>query len=92
MSGDVIGNPEEIMNFAQRLKVFNDLVENNTSQLKGAFNKLGETWKDQEHHKFAAEFEHTMRVIDKFLQISKQHGPFLYRKAKALKEYQDTHR
>ena len=84
----VIADPEEIIKFAQRLRVFNTLLENNTKQLEGQFRELSETWKDREHQKFAREFEHTMRVIHQFNETFKQQEPVLYRKAQILMDFQ----
>jgi len=48
---------------------------------------LGETWRDQEHQKFAQEFEQTVRVLEQFIRTSEQHSPFLLKKAQRLREY-----
>jgi uncharacterized protein YukE len=86
----VVGDPEEIRKFAQRLRIFNTLLENNTSQLENQFRELSETWRDQEHQKFAQEFEHTMRVIHHFNEVFKQQEPLLYKKAELLQAYLDS--
>ena len=57
------------------------------SRLQGQFSRLGDTWRDQEHQKFAQEFEQTMRVIHRFIQVSDQHIPFLLRKAQRVRDY-----
>ncbi len=46
-----------------------------------------ETWRDQEHQKFAQEFEQTVRVLEQFIRTSEQHSPFLLKKAQRLREY-----
>ncbi len=48
---------------------------------------LATTWRDQEHHKFADEFEQTMQVIRRFVEAADQHIPFLLRKADRVEEY-----
>jgi hypothetical protein len=57
------------------------------SRLQGRFNNLGDTWRDQEHIKFAQEFEQTMRVLQQFRRSSEQQIPFLLRKAQRLRDY-----
>jgi hypothetical protein len=48
---------------------------------------LGQTWRDQEHEKFVQEFDQTMQVVNRFLEASSQHIPFLLRKAERVEEY-----
>ena len=57
------------------------------SKLNGEFSRLAETWRDQEHQKFAQEYQQTMRVIERFLQTADQHIPFLLRKADRADEF-----
>jgi len=87
MSLQAIVNPEDLERFARKLKQFNTQLRDSTSQLQGEFRRLGDTWRDQEQQKFAREFEQTMRVIHRFLQVSDQHIPFLLRKAQRAREY-----
>ena len=87
MSSQVIVNPEELERFARELKEFNSFVRDKTKRLDGQFKRLAETWRDQEHQKFAREFEQTMRTIKNFLQTADPHIPFLQRKAQRAREY-----
>jgi len=48
---------------------------------------LGDTWRDQEHEKFAEEFTQTMHVLGAFVEVADQHIPFLLRKAERVEEY-----
>jgi hypothetical protein len=48
---------------------------------------LGDTWRDQEHEKFAQEFEQTVAVLERFLDSANEHVPFLLRKAERIEEY-----
>jgi WXG100 family type VII secretion target len=82
-----IGDPEELERFARSLKQFNANLNNSMSQLNGQFNHLGSTWRDQEHARFAQEFEQTMRTMRRFIQEAERHIPILQRKAKSLREY-----
>lgn len=83
----VDATPEELRRFAQQLKQFNGDLSQQTVRVQAQFRQLGETWRDQEHARFAKEFEQTMRVIRGFLKISGEHIPFLLRKAQRLEEY-----
>ena len=87
MSTQAIVNPEELEKFAQGLKAFSARLRQDSSRLQGQFRQLGDTWKDQEHRKFAQEFEQTMRTIQHFLQTADEHAPFLIRKAQRAREY-----
>ncbi|MEM3554653.1 MAG: WXG100 family type VII secretion target [Candidatus Micrarchaeaceae archaeon] len=82
-----IANPEDLERFASELKRFNSQLAESMSRLSGQFSRLGDTWRDQEHQKFAQEFEQTMRVLHHFMRTSEQHIPFLLRKAQRLREY-----
>lgn len=87
MSPKAIADPDDLERFARDLKQFNTQLRESTTRLHAQFASLGETWRDQEHQKFAKEFEQTVRVIQHFLQVSDQHIPFLQRKARRLREY-----
>ena len=52
---NVVGNPEELERFARNLKEFNKQLRESMSRLQGQFARLGDTWRDQEHQKFAQE-------------------------------------
>lgn len=82
-----IVDPQELRRFAQDLKRFNDDLHNNLSVLHGRMVALGQTWRDQEHQKFAEEFEQTIRVISRFTEAANEHIPFLLRKAQRVEEY-----
>lgn len=87
MSPQAVANPEELRKFAHDLKQFNGLLRDSMSRLQGQFGNLGETWRDQEHQKFAQEFQQTMRVLHQFMRTADEHIPFLLRKAGRIDEY-----
>ena len=80
-------DPAELRRFAAGLKRFNSELANQMSALHGQLINLGESWRDQEHQKFAEEFVQTMKVMQKFLEASQQHIPFLLRKAERIEDY-----
>ncbi|GIV78342.1 MAG: hypothetical protein KatS3mg050_2741 [Litorilinea sp.] len=82
-----IADPKELERFAAELKRFNGQLAESMSRLDGQFKHLGDTWRDQEHQKFAQEFAQTMRVLNQFMRTSEQHIPYLLRKAQHLHKY-----
>ena len=53
------------------------------SQLQG----LSQSWRDREHEKFSEEFQQTMQVLSRFIEVADEHVPFLIRKADRAEEY-----
>jgi uncharacterized protein YukE len=84
-----IVDPAELRRFAQNLKHFNGELQHQLSVLQGQFAGLGDTWRDQEHDRFAQEFAETMQVLLRFMETSRQHIPYLLRKAERIEEYLD---
>jgi uncharacterized protein YukE len=82
-----IVDPAELRRFAHTLKHFNNEVAHQLSVLQGQFAGLGDTWRDQEHDKFAGKFAETVQVLTRFMEASQQHIPFLLRKADRIDEY-----
>jgi uncharacterized protein YukE len=82
-----IVDPEELRRFARDLKRFNEQLESQMSTLQGRLHGLGQTWRDQEHTKFAEEFEQTMSVLKRFTESSNEHIPFLLKKAQHIENY-----
>jgi uncharacterized protein YukE len=82
-----IVDPGELRRFAASLKRFNGDLRSALAGLHGQLVGLGESWRDQEHDRFRQEFEATMQVIERFLEVSEEHIPFLVRKAERIEEY-----
>jgi uncharacterized protein YukE len=80
-------DPEKVRRFADELQRFNTDLENRLSLLTTRFTALGDTWQDQEQAKFADEFKTAMKALKKFIELSKEHSPFLLRKAQRIEEY-----
>ncbi len=85
-----IADPEDLRRFSAELKQFNSQLRESTGRLQSQFVRLGDTWRDQEHQKFAQEFQQTMRVLAQFMRTADEHIPFLLSKAKWLEEYLRT--
>jgi len=82
-----IVDPGELRRFASDMKHFDGEVSNMMQRLWAQFQSLGDTWRDQEHVRFAQEFQQTMRMLDRFIREAEEHIPFLLRKAQAAEEY-----
>jgi len=82
-------NPDELRRFAMELKRFNTDLKAELSGVHHSFVKLGETWQDQEHAKFAEVFDQMVRALSKFADAADKHIPFLLRKAERIQEYLD---
>ena len=65
-----IVDPAEIRRFAHNLKVFTGDVRGDLSSLHTQLLALGDTWRDQEHDRFIQEFEQTVAVLEKFLEVA----------------------
>ncbi|MDB6059197.1 MAG: WXG-repeat protein [Verrucomicrobiales bacterium] len=84
-------DPEQVRRFAEELKRFNADLQTRMSALQARFGQLSDSWQDQEHLKFAEEFKQTMKTLNKFMELSNQHGPYLLRKAQRIEEYLNQH-
>ncbi len=82
-----IVDPEDLHRFAIDLKRFSGEVQVQVSGIHRQFAKLGETWQDQEHAKFAGEFQHMISVVSKFVTSADEQVPVLLRKAEAIRRY-----
>jgi uncharacterized protein YukE len=82
-----IMDPEQVRRFAEELQRFSRELQARMSSLQGRFSGLSETWQDQEHTKFADEFQQTARTLKKFVELSEQHVPYLLRKAQKVEDY-----
>jgi uncharacterized protein YukE len=82
-----IMDPEQVRRFAEELQRFNRDLQARMSSLQGRFSALSETWQDQEHAKFADEFQQASKALKKFVDLSEHHVPFLLRKAQKVEDY-----
>ena len=80
-------DPDDLHRFAVELRRFSGDVSGRISRINLQFSKLGETWQDQEHAKFAGEFQHMIRVLSKFVTAAEEHVPVLLRKAESIRRY-----
>jgi uncharacterized protein YukE len=80
-------DPAELRRFAQDLRRFTQNLQSQMAVLSGRMTALGQSWRDQEHSKFAEEFESTLKVLNRFTDAAEQHVPFLVKKAEKIEEY-----
>ena len=82
-----IVDPDDLHRFAVELRRFSGQVQEQIASINRQFAKLGETWQDQEHKKFAGEFQHMIMVLTKFVSSSEEQAPVLLRKAESIRRY-----
>ena len=80
-------DPDELRQFAQRLKKFNTELHDRLVSLNNAMNSLSSTWRDQEHKRFSEQFDEHLKLMTRFLELSERHVPYLARKADQIDEY-----
>ena len=80
-------DPGELRRFAHNLKQFNTELQEQLTALHGQLMGLGQSWRDREHDKFSEEFEQTMMVLTRFIEVTDEHVPFLIRKADRAEDY-----
>lgn len=82
-----IVDPEELRRFAAMLRDFNGELQSRLSALSAQMNSLAQTWRDQEHQKFAEEFTQHLRMAARFVEANEEHIPRLLRKAERIEDY-----
>jgi len=80
-------DPEELRQFASSLKKFNTNLRERAMALANQLAALSATWRDQEHKKFAEQFDTNMKVLMRFTEAADQYVPYLMRKAEHIDEY-----
>lgn len=83
----VDATPEHLREFAGELRRFNDDLRDRVSGLQAGFTRLGETWRDQQHERFANLFAETTKALVRFIEAGDQHVPYLTKAAEKLEEY-----
>ncbi|HEY2412247.1 MAG TPA: WXG100 family type VII secretion target [Pirellulaceae bacterium] len=80
-------DPEELRQFAHGLKKFNAQLRERAAALGNQLATLSATWRDQEHKKFADEFETNMKTLLRFTETADEYVPHLLRKAQHIEDY-----
>ncbi len=82
-----IVDPDELRRFARNLDRFNNDLQQQMQVLRGQMKNLGQTWRDQEHDKFLQQFDETMLVMNRFIDVASEQIPVLLRKAERAEDY-----
>ena len=80
-------DPDHLRQFAANLKAFTEEIAQRSASLAGQMNELSQSWRDQQHHKFAGEFTEQLRQLARLVDAAQQHVPYLMRKADQIDTY-----
>jgi uncharacterized protein YukE len=80
-------DPDDLRQFALKLRKFNVDLRERLAALQHDMSALSETWRDQEHKRFAEQFDEHLKLMARFLELSDRHVPYLARKADQIDEY-----
>jgi len=80
-------DPDELARFAASLRRFSDTGRGELTAISRQFSRLGDTWQDEEHERFAAQFDEMVRVLLRFFDEADRQVPVLGRKAEAIRAY-----
>ena len=67
-------DPAELRRFAQDLKRFNAGLLNQMAVIQSRLNDLGQSWRDQEHKKFAEEFDLMLKAQARLAEATEKSG------------------
>jgi len=87
--GKAAVDPDELLRFIAALKRFNDTTRTELGSINRQFQRVGESWQDEEQARFAESFERMVRVVARFVEESEAQVPNLTRKAEAIRSYLD---
>ncbi len=82
-----IVDPEHLRQFAAMLQRFSQGLRESTAALNQAQARLNETWRDQEQRRFSDEFDDQLKLVQKLLEMSDRHVPYLVKKAEMIEQY-----
>ncbi|MBL6724073.1 WXG100 family type VII secretion target [Rubripirellula sp.] len=80
-------DPEHLRQFAGHLHRFAEEMQQQSSSLAAQLNHLEQTWRDEQQRKFAAEFSTQMQQLNRLIQTTEVHIPYLLRKAEQIDAY-----
>ena len=80
-------DPDDVRQFALSLKKFNAELRDRLTSLNSQLHALGMTWRDQEHKRFAEQFEGHTKNLARFVEANDVHVRYLVRKAEQIEEY-----
>lgn len=83
----IIATPQELANFANKLKDHALKVSAERHKLIGGLKALHGTWQDQNYRQFEAELSATMSELDQFVRAANRYADGLEDKARAGKRF-----
>lgn len=75
--GQAIVDPQELRRFASRLRHFSTEVLAQMQTVQRQLQALSASWRDQEHQKFAEEFEQQLTTFARFVESTGEYVPYL---------------
>jgi len=82
-----IGDPEELLSFANALSQYIENINSETGSLNGHFTSLGDTWQDEKRAKFEEDFNALVAQITQFESTCSEYVPYLQTLAARLQDY-----
>jgi uncharacterized protein YukE len=82
-----IVDPEQLRQFAAMLQRYTQTLRETTAALSQAQARLNESWRDQEQRRFSEEFDDQVKLVQKLLDMSERHVPYLVKKAEIVEQY-----
>ncbi|MEO9592801.1 WXG100 family type VII secretion target [Rhodopirellula bahusiensis] len=82
-----IGDPDQIRQFASQLARFAEELRQRGTGLSAQMNQLEQSWRDEQQRKFNQEFQDQLRQLQRLVQATDEHVPYLMRKADQLDAY-----
>lgn len=82
-----IVDPEQLRQFAAMLQRYSHTLRESTASLTQSQARLNETWRDQEQRRFSEEFEDQVKMVQKLLDMTDKHIPYLIKKAEIIEQY-----
>ncbi|WP_104748160.1 WXG100 family type VII secretion target [Helicobacter cetorum] len=88
---DVHVNADELEKFVGEVKGFLETQQNATSRLKGAFNRLGNSWQDSKRKEFENNFSNLLNALARFNELAQGDINHLRKLIAIQREYERTH-
>ena len=87
---DVIGNPEEMRQFANHLNKLAMDFRGLRDSTRAKMNHLNQSWRDKENTQFVQQFEQDVKPLEKLIETAEKYSAFLKRKAAKLDDVINT--
>lgn len=82
-----LSGPDTLRNFISTLQSFNSELQASASNLSGSWSGLQQAWRDPQCDRFAADWERTHMIIEKYLSGSDAYVTHLQAKLRQAEEY-----